>query len=201
MDEHHEHQVLEAAWAFLRANSTASLRFSEHMQDISYVIAPNGNLVISAMVAMLQPGDTVMFVPEYVHDCMELHVSLQQFSESEEGALADRWQVYHGEPPDTQWALVTIDAARFHELFIDGETLCRENPFASHEAEICKELNSNPDIVRNICASKTNVEVAEPFVVGVDPLGVDVRAPFGIVRIQSERTFATPQDILHLFRG
>ena len=169
------------------------------MQDVSYIIAPNGTLVISAMIAMLQPCDTVMFVPEYVHDCMELHVSLQQFNENENGILTDRWQAYHGEPPDTQWAIVTIDAARFHEQFIEGDALCRENPFASHEVEICKELNNQQDLVRSICVSKTNVEIPAPFVVGVDPLGIDVRATFGIVRIQAEPLFATPQDILHFF--
>ena len=200
MDQYDEHKASDAAWAFLRSNSTATLRFGENSQDISYIVAPDGRLVISAMVAMLQPCDTIMFVPEYAEDCMEMHVSLNQFLENgDDGTLADRWQVYHGVPPDTQWAIVDIDAARYHEMFIDGETLTRENLLAEDEVSLCKKLNKNKDTIRLVCASKTNVEVSDPFVVGVDSLGIDIRAPFGIVRIQSETPFVSASDVLALF--
>ena len=66
VEEYNEQEVARVAWAFLRSNSTCTLRFGENMQDMSYVIAPSGELVISAMVAMLQPCDTIMYVPDYV---------------------------------------------------------------------------------------------------------------------------------------
>jgi hypothetical protein len=201
MDSYDEKKAGDTAWAFLRSNSTATLKFGENTQDVSYIIAPDGRLVISAMVAMLQPCDTIMFVPEYANDCMEMHVSLSQLLESGEGlALADRWQVYHGEPPDVQWAIVDIDAARFHEMFIDGETLSRENSLAEEDISLCKQLNKNKDILRSVCASKTNVDVSDPFVVGVDSLGIDVRAPFGIVRIQADTPFTSSEDVLSIFQ-
>jgi hypothetical protein len=200
MDSYDEQKASDAAWAFLRSNSTATLRFGENSQDISYIIAPDGRLVISSMVAMLQPCDTIMYVPEYAEDCMEMHVSLRQFLENgDDGTLADRWQVYHGEPPDVQWAIVDIDAARFHEMFIDGEALTRANSLAQDEVSLCKQLNKNKDKIRLVCSSKTNVEVSDPFVVGVDSLGIDVRAPFGIVRIQADTPFTSSSDVLALF--
>jgi hypothetical protein len=200
VEQFDEQQATDAAWTFLRSNSTASIAFGEIHQDVSYVIAPDGRLIIPTMVAMLQPCDTVMFVPEYSNDCMEMHITLLQFTEQGDGgALSDRWQVYHGEPPDVQWAVVSIDAARFHDMFIDGEGLCRKNPFAEVEDAICKELNANQDAVRALCQSKTNVEVTNPFVVGVDPLGVDIRAPFGIVRVPATKSFGTSDDVLQLF--
>ncbi len=196
-----ERQASDAAWKFLRNNTTAMIRFGEHSHDVSYVICPTGELVIPAMVAMLQPCDVIMFVPDYSEDCMEMHVSLRQFmATGEEGLFADRWNVYHGESPDVQWALVTIDAARFHEMFIDGNTLCRENVLAKEEPSICKELNANyVDAVRSVCLANTNVEVVEPVVVGVDSLGFDVRAPFGIVRVPAIEPFASADDVLSLF--
>ncbi len=201
MEPFDEQKATEAAWVFLRSNTTASLKFNENMYELSYVIAPDGRLVISAMVAMLQPCDTVMFIPEYEEGCMELHVSLTQFIESgADGLLADRWKIYHGEPPDVQWAVVDIDAARFHELFIDGEGLCKENPLASIEHAICKECNDNfKKHVREVCLHRTNVDVTDPVVVGVDPLGIDVRAPFGIIRIPTERPFASLEDVMSTF--
>ncbi len=201
MDMYDEKKAGDAALAFLRNNSTATLKFGDNTRDVAYIIAPDGRLVVSAMIAMLQPCDTVMFVPEYIDDCMEMHVSLRQFEESgDTGILADRWQVYHGEPPDVQWAVVDIDAARFHEMFIDGEFLCRENPLAEIEDSLCKQLNSDKDLLREVCESKTSVSVTDPLVVGVDSFGIDVRAPFGIVRIPAASLFEKPDDVLALFR-
>jgi hypothetical protein len=196
LEEYDEQQMSDAAWNFLRSNSTVSVEFGENTIDVSYVIIPDGRLVIPAMVAMLQPCDIVMYVPQYMNDCMEMHVSISQFAEQgKEGTFADRWRVYHGEPPDTQWAFVDIDAVRFHELFIDGEGLCRENPLAELESSICKSLNSHQDKLRDVCKEKTNVEITSPFVVGVDPLGIDIRAPFGIVRIPAEQPFTSAEDV------
>lgn len=200
MDQYDEQQAADGAWAFLRSNSTASLSFGDNTLNLSYIVIPDGRLVISAMVAMLQPCDTVMYIPQYEDGCMEMHVSLIQFTASgEKGVFADRWQVYHGEPPDTQWAFVEIDAARFHEMFIDGESLRRENPLANTEHAICKTLNKNQHIVRQVCVAKTNVDVKDPFIVGVDSLGVDIRAPFGIVRISSEVPFTSSDDVSSFF--
>ncbi|MFT4593330.1 MAG: hypothetical protein ACI9JK_001042 [Phycisphaerales bacterium] len=199
MDSYDEQQVTEDAYAFLKSNSTASLQFGENAQDVSYIFAPDGRLVIPVMVAMLQPCNTIMFVPDYCDNCMEMHVSLQQFDEHVHGPLVDRWQVYHGEPPDVQWALVDIDATRFHEMFIDGEGLCRENALKDIERTVCKTLNENKDAVRKQCHKETGVDVTDPFVVGVDPLGIDIRAPFGIVRIQAPVPFASNQQVLQYF--
>lgn len=138
-----------------------------------------------------------MYVPDYSEDCMEIHVSLHKFDDSGKGGLlSDRWNVYHGDSPDVQWALVDIDAARFHEMFIDGEGLCRENPLAEFENSICKQINENTEYIRGLCLSKTNVDVTDPVVVGVDPLGIDVRAPFGIVRIIADSAFTSAHDLL-----
>ncbi len=201
MDEYNEQEVAIAAWGFLRSNSTCTLRFGENMQDMSYVIAPSGELVISAMVAMLQPCDTIMYVPGYGEDCMEMHVSLEQFDEhGSDGFLADRWQVYHGEPPDMQWAKVHIDAARFHEMFIDGEYLQQTNELSEDEPSICKTLNqTNIDAVKQRCLEVTSVEVHEPIVVGVDSNGIDIRATFGIVRFPFDAPASSVDEVLKHF--
>ena len=197
MEPFEEAKLIDAAWAFLRGNTTATIKFGEHTNDVSYVVCPNGKLVIPVMIAMLQPCDTIMYVPEYAEDCMEMHVSLRQFIDSgEDGLLSDRWNVYHGDSPDVQWALVDIDAARFHEMFIDGEGLCRQNPLADAEHSLCKQINENKEVLRTVCHAKTNVDVTDPVVVGVDPLGLDIRAPFGIVRVPTETPFVTTDDVL-----
>ena len=87
MEEYNEQEVARTAWGFLRSNSTCTLRFGENMQDMAYVIAPSGELVISAMVAMLQPCDNIMYVPDYGDDCMEMHVSLNNFLKKDRAVI------------------------------------------------------------------------------------------------------------------
>ena len=201
MDLYDEQQAADDAWKFLRCNTTGTIRFGEHLQDVQYVICPDGTMVISAMVAMLQPQDMVMYVPQYEEDCMEMHVSLKEFSESSEcGAYADRWQVYHGEPPDVQWATVQIDAARFHEMFIDGEGLHRENSLAQVESSLCKQVNGDLTSLTNACKHLVEVEVELPTMVGVDPLGIDVRARFGIVRLEPTSPFAGADEVIYFVK-
>ncbi len=202
MEPYDEQQAMDEAWKFLRRNTTATLRFGEHLHDVSYVLCHDGAMVISVMVAMLQPQDMVMYVPEYAEDCMEMHITLEQFSEEGDGgASADRWQVYHGEPPDVQWAKVVIDAARFHELFVDGEGLKRANELANDEPVLCKEANSDRANLIKVCARVSKVEVASPIMVGVDPLGIDIRARFGIVRLEPEMPFDGKEQVARFISG
>ena len=203
MESFDEQQVADAAWLYLRSNSTATIKFYEHTLDVSYVINHEGVLVIPAMIAMLQPCDIVMFIPEYCEDCIEMHVSLQEFKEEgEHASLADRWQVYHGVSPEVQWAMLEIDAARFHEVFIDGEQLQRENPLGELEPALCKDLNENHiEHLIEICKKHTNVAVQDPVVVGVDPLGLDIRASFGIIRVPTKTPFATTDDVTAFVSG
>ena len=203
MESFDEQQVADAAWMYLRSNSTATVKFNENMHDVSYVINRHGMLVIPAMVAMLQPCDIVMFIPEYCEECMEMHISVQEFKEEGDCAsFADRWQVYHGISPDVQWAVVEIDAARFHETFIDGENLQRENLLFEIESVLCKELNENHvEDVQVICKKLTNVEVQDPVVVGVDPLGIDIRASFGIIRVPADSPFTSSEDVTTFVSG
>ncbi len=183
-DPEFEAAVADDAWAFLRSNSTGSLQFGQHLRDVRYVIAADGRLILSVMVAMLEPAGLSLFVPGYEDGAMELSVTLGAFEEQGDGgAMADRWRVYHGEPPDVRWAAAEIDAARYHDSFVDGEALVRPNPLVDNEASVCREVNgSRTDDLRDACAA-LGVDVPNPILVGIDPLGWDIRAAFGIIRI------------------
>jgi hypothetical protein len=177
--------TVDEAYAFLRAHTTADLRFDEHIRPIKYVLAPDGRMVAPAMVAMLQTFDTVLFVPEMVEDAMEIQVTLQEFDEhGPEGRLADRWRIHHGDPPDVHWAFLDPDAARYAGHVIDGEALRRENPLAPDEPALCRVMNAErTDDLRRLCLHHAHLEVAEPVMVAIDPLGLDVRGRFDVIRI------------------
>lgn len=186
--------MVDAALAFLRAHTTAELRFDEHLRPLHYVIAPDGRPVAPVMVAMIQSMDTVLYVPECSEDAMELSVTLLPFEEEgPEGHLCDRWRIHHGEPPDVRWAVLSIDAVRYAGMIIDGEALMRPNPLAGEEAAICRWVNADHAADLRAAARRvTGVDVPEPKLVAVDPGGLDVRARFGILRVPFPETGGAP---------
>jgi hypothetical protein len=178
-------EMTDAAYRFLRAHTTGDLQFEEHVRPIKFVLSPEGRLAAPVMVAMLQAPETVLFVPQAIDGALELLVTLYEFDEhSPEGAIADRWCIHHGEPPDVRWAYLDIDAAKQGGSVIDGEVLMRPNPLIADESQVCKAMNSSPDVLRLLCLHHAHLEIESPRMVGLDPLGIDVRGRFDVVRVQ-----------------
>lgn len=192
-----DRDILNQALVFLRGHSRGDFRFEEHIRPMKYVVAPDGRLVAPAMVAMLQAVDTVLFVPEYADDAMELMVTLSALDErGPDGALTDRWRIYHGEPEDVRWAFMHIDAAKFRSLVIDGDALTTANTLAADEPRICKRMNAqHVSDLRRMCAHFANFTLEKPVMVGIDPLGLDVRAAFDVVRIPALEPMKSTADI------
>ncbi|MBX3354236.1 MAG: hypothetical protein KF724_00885 [Phycisphaeraceae bacterium] len=176
--------VIERAHAFLRAHLSGRIRFDDNAIAIKVVVAPDGRLVAPVMVAMLESIETVLEMPDDDEASLHLMVSLVAFDEQgEHGALADRWRIYHGDPPDVRWAIMTIDAARFEGHFIDGEALLIPNPMATHEAAILRRLNQGDRTLLKRACEAANLTAGQPVAVGIDDRGLDVRRAFDVVRV------------------
>jgi hypothetical protein len=191
-----EHSADEA-YAFLRSHTRGDLQFDDHVRPLPYVMSPDGRLVASVMAAMLQTVDTVLFVPDIAHEAMEIQVTLSALDpQSPDGALVDRWRIYHGDPLDTYWAFMDIDAVRYRTQVIDGDGLIRPNPLADAEPRVCREINkSRRDGLRRACRHVLGTDVEHPTLVGVDPLGLDVRRRFDVVRVPAKEPMETAQDV------
>ena len=185
-------EQLRPAAAFLRGNLSGLLRFDTEYMPIRVVIAPDGRLVASVMESMLRSTDCALHLPEEPDDrddeVIQLMVTLDRFEESgPDGTLADRWRIYHGDPPDVRWATMSIDFCKFRDLAIDGEAMMTANPIAEEEPAICRGFNeSDGDDLRRLVLQRVEVELEDPKIVGVDSLGFDVRGRFEIARIDFE---------------
>ena len=190
--------AVESAIAFLRGHLSGMLRFDSEVRPVKVVVAPDGTIALSAMVAMVRSLDTTLYLPDEDETSMHLHVSLEEISETgPKAALCDRWRIYHGDPPDVRWALATIDAARFDGFFIDGEAMLRPNPLASIEPGLCKRINAeHTACVREACKRHNEIVIEKPMVVGVDPYGFDVRGAFEIVRLESPKVLRCEADAM-----
>ncbi|MCH2137894.1 MAG: hypothetical protein MK074_02445 [Phycisphaerales bacterium] len=178
--------ILNIARSMLRTWTQGVLRFDEHVRPVRYVIAPDGRLVMPAMVAMLSTLDTALHIPDEDPDGLQLLVELHEFDpDSAEGAMADRWRIYHGEPEDVRWAVLDIDFARLHGIAIDGEALVVPNPLTDAEPKLCAMVNrEHADALAAFVAAARDVTASAPLLVGIDPTGVDVRVDHGMVRVE-----------------
>ena len=105
-----------------------------------------------------------------------------------------RHEVYHGPAREARWAIATIEALRYHGEAFDGDTLELIDPLADHEPALCRGLNADPERLAEICLHCAGASVPGPVAVGVDPDGIDVRARFGIVRIEFAERVSTLED-------
>jgi hypothetical protein len=192
--------TVEAAYRFLRANTTGDLQFDEHLRPIKYVIAPDGRLAAPVMVAMIRAQETVLFIPEDAETetgVLQLLLTVTQFDErGSDGAIADRWRIHHGEPEDVRWAFLGIDAGKFRGSVIDGEVLMRPNTLAADEPKVCKAMNQRPDVLRALALHHAHLEIEKPLMVGLDPLGIDIRGRFDVVRVEAARPMTGADDAL-----
>lgn len=183
-------EEVRPALAFLRGNLSGLLRFDTEYMPIRIVVAPDGRLVASVMESMLRSTDCALHLPEEPEDreddVIQLMVTLDRFEESgSDGVLADRWRIYHGDPPDVRWATMTVDFCKFRDLAIDGEVMMPANPLADDEPAICRRFNDlDGDALRRLVLADAGVELEDPKIVGVDALGFDVRGRFEIARIE-----------------
>ncbi len=193
--------TVDDAIAFLRANLCGTLRFESDFLPIKVVVDQDGSLIASVMAAMLESFDTTLYLPDENESGLHLGVSLEEFQPNGANAhRCDRWQIYHGEPPDVRWARMSIDAARFDTIFIDGAAMMRVNPLAACSNHVIRAVNANRQALRRFCAEGAGFEIADPVLVGVDPFGFDVRRAFDIVRVESEELLENEADLCEELR-
>lgn len=190
--------IIDEAYDFLRAHLAGRIRFDGDRVEIRVAPAADGGMVASVMVSMLRSIDVVLELPDDGEDSLELQVTLTEIKEDgPEGALCDRWCIYHGEPPDVRWAKIAIDAARYKGNFIDGIALARTNAFAEDEPALCKQVNAgHTALLESAALRHGGHRLEKPLLVGVDPWGFDLRTRLGIARIPANPPIATAGDVI-----
>ncbi len=167
MSQPSEDRIVSDAREWLRGHLSGYIRFDGERTPVRIVVAPDGSIVTPVMVAMLISTDVVLELPN-----------------DDDESIADRWRIYHGDPPDVNWARCTVDAVRFAGYFVDGDALMAPNSLAAGEAAACRTINQADRTVLAAAARACGGhELADPRVVGIDAGGCDVRSDFGVVRV------------------
>lgn len=174
------------------ANLAGMLVCEAGAEPCRLVIAEAGGSVTLPMHRDLdEAGQWSFAAPQELDPAIELCLEAADSSANElpepTEIEADRWLAYHGStPPKCRLVSLAISFARYADG--DGRTRVAEdvlvpNPLRPAVPALCKLLNGDKARLADACARLTGVRPEAPVAVGVDELGVHVKAAFDVLRL------------------
>lgn len=182
-EAHHNAADARSALRYLRSHTLGALHFDALILKRAIALDPiTSDPVITAPPAVLTADHVVLHLPEESDDALQLLVEPVELNPDTDPAC-DRWRIYHGTPRDPRFIRLEIQSARLRSAVFDADDLRLANPLANVEPRLCSLLNADLAALSAWCIRETNVTPTDPRAVGIDPDGLDIRARFGIIRI------------------
>lgn len=188
--EHEDPSQSHLGLRTLRRYSEGVLAFGDRRSGVRFVLdRRTGRVVMPVEQAVLAARDHVLFLPGETGCVLQVLLLMDELPNPSGHEAPDRWKAYHaaavGSPPSSGvWTAATIEAGKTETLVFPGEELLASNPLWAEEARLVRELNADRARIARACRLVLGVDVPDPVVVGVDPLGLDVRARFGVLRLE-----------------
>lgn len=179
------HNAIVRALRLLRGHTRSTLLVdSTPYEEMLYIIDPrSGSLILSVDHELLEGTDIVLVIPQDTFDA-PMRVSLELSTQIDEEPC-DRFMAYHTRQPGAVYVRGKINFAKIDSgEVISQSELETPNPLINELSGLCKKLNNDRKALREVCKLLTRIEIDEPVAVGVDDLGFDVRARFGVVRVE-----------------
>lgn len=182
----------------LKRHYEGVLVFDAGVCPIRYVLDPaSARLLFPAEPAVADLSDATLFVPEERDGVLQALLTLSRADPraGDAAALMDRWSAYHAAHAAAArpaWLWGAVEATKFAGEVAAGEEVAAPDPLRDAEPRLCREVNADRAAVARACRHIAGVEVDAPVVVGVDAEGIDVRARFGIVRLEFDHPAPDP---------
>lgn len=161
------------------------LAIGDVREPVRFVIdGVHGSLVLSVPRHTMESRDWMLMLPEESPEALQLLLEPSVLNETRHGHAIDRFLATHGRALHPCWASGTLLGARLERAVIDAEDLDLRNPLHADEPRLCRTLNADRAALATVCRRVCGRGIEQPLAVGVDPLGIDVRTTFGIVRVE-----------------
>lgn len=160
----------------------------------------DGALVFPAPHAIRDAHEVVLWTPEERFDADQIAVERREITGVFDEAK-DRHLAYHGSPQHPIWLACAVSSARVDGHVFDADDLALANAIRGVEPRLCKALNADRARLAGLCHDMLRVRPEAPLAVGVDEDGIDVRAAFGILRLELPRRAADAGDAEAMIRG
>lgn len=174
----------------LRRFREATLAFNDRRAPVQFVIdRATGRLVMPVEPAAARHADLTLYAPSESDCDITILLAPSPIPRPEGSEAVDRWSVYHG-PALTA---VTWTASRIlgiksmtdtESTVMDEHALTIPNALGSAEFRIVRTANADRPLLARAARAIAAIDLDDAVCVGADPDGIDIRAPFGIVRLE-----------------
>ena len=186
----------DPALAALRANRGAVLVCPSHTRPCRTIIDDATGLPVTAIDPVDLAGDEhVLLVPGETDPILHLLVEASEL-DAGKGVIVDRWCAYHGSPDGSRWVAWHVACARFGSDVIEADRIIVPNPLGDRVPTLCRGLNADGRRLSRLCEATERGQESEPVAVGVDPLGLDLRGRFDVIRVRFDPPAFTDGDVL-----
>jgi hypothetical protein len=160
------------------------LAIDERVEPVRIVIDPlSGRPVTPVPPAALEAEALTLHLPSDDPGALHVFGRAAEVDPLRDGAC-DRWLVYFGKPGFARWMALEVEGVKDVDVVLDGSEVQLPNPLHSCEGEVCRWLNQRPHELGAACGRSVGTTPAAPRAVGLDPYGIDVRATFGVMRLE-----------------
>lgn len=185
-----DHPNVRRGLSLLRRYRAATLAFGDRRAQVPFVFDPaTGRIVMPVESEAAALDEFTLYLPSESDCDATALLSPARIQRPEAEESVDRWSAYHGLPPSgAVWTSSVIlgvkSATNPDDAIMDETALTLANPLGRSEFGVIRVANADRARLARAVHAVTRAEVPEALCVGVDDLGVDIRAPFGIVRLE-----------------
>jgi hypothetical protein len=188
-------EALVLGQRLLRRYHEGALGLAERRAAVEFVLDAGAGSLVMPMDSGLSRGgvsfggELVLRVPDETACVLELAIDATRIERPEADEAVDRWAAHHGKSTaGLAFGRCRVEGGksrgRTPELVWDGSELTMGLVLGRAEYAIVRELNRDPARLARACKVHAGVEAASPTAVGVDGLGINVRARFGVLRLE-----------------
>lgn len=148
----------------------------------------SGRLILFAESEAREAESPALLIPEESEPEIELLLDTGGAETAPTESQRDRWRAYHGAERRGEWGTASAESVRLRAspgpAVFDGPEVLGPNPLRADVARLIREANRRPSLLAMAVRARLGEVSTEPVAVGVDPWGLDVRARFGVVRLE-----------------
>jgi hypothetical protein len=158
---------------------------SERIERTHFVIDPvSGRPVFPAPKGLFEQESLTLHAPDDEPGALMILGRAEELDPLRDGAC-DRWQFYHGKPRLARWAALEIESIKSTDHVLDQRDAQVQSPLLAAEPSLCRWVNTeHKEAMREACRRSLGTLPESALLVGVDPYGLDVRAQFGVMRVE-----------------
>jgi len=173
----------------LRRHHEGTLQFHERVVQVRLVIESSSGAVVMPVeppfaAAGAEGAEMVLWLPRESDWDAQASVTPRPIDRPESVEAVDRWAAYHGATTLTAWVRCEIDGLKTGTGVFDREQVQIANTLGRAEYALIRHANADRGRLAGACKSHAATPIADPLCVGADPFGIDVRARFGIIRLE-----------------